>query len=94
MVVIIEVSNTKSSRGNREWVGGDGPDDYQEGKFLWDKLYSLFCYYEDPWCLGGNFNITVRTTNIEHVGLLELPLSNGQHTWSSLSNEHSLSITP
>ena len=45
-----------------------GPTNYRERKHLWLVLQSLADYCEDPWCIGGDFNITRRVQENFPIG--------------------------
>ena len=45
---------------DRIWVftGVYGPTAYGAREFLWDELGAINGLWNDPWCIGGDFNIT------------------------------------
>jgi hypothetical protein len=62
---------------------------------LWDELVGLMSWWEMPWCIGGDFNV-VRfpsagfSAAMEEFSdfiflhnLVDLPLDDGQFTWSN-----------
>ncbi|KAG6706733.1 hypothetical protein I3842_07G236000 [Carya illinoinensis] len=40
------------------FAGVYGPNDDSSRKLLWDELAGLCCWWDIPWCIGGDFNIT------------------------------------
>ena len=46
---------------NMEWAfaGVYGPNSNSDRRHLWEELAGLMCLWEIPWCLGGDFNITL-----------------------------------
>lgn len=47
-----------------------GLTDYRERSFVWLELFSLSDYILEPWCIGGDFNITRRPQERFPVGRL------------------------
>ncbi|KAG6636557.1 hypothetical protein CIPAW_11G119300 [Carya illinoinensis] len=50
----------KNSEDGFEWAfaGVYGPNLEGEWRLLWDELASLCSWWEMPWCIGGDFNVT------------------------------------
>jgi len=40
------------------FVGFYGPNSNRYRRFLWDKLAGLLSWWNLPWCIGGDFNVT------------------------------------
>jgi hypothetical protein len=67
-----------------------------EKHYLWEELSRVFSWWEVPWCIGREFNVTcfpnerVGVTQITFAmwefseqGLMDIPLAGGSFTWSN-----------
>jgi hypothetical protein len=80
------------------FAGVYGPNHARDRRILWDELAGLMSWWNMPWCIGGDFNVTrfssersgaacrldmVEFSDFLHEqGLLDLPLAGGFFTWS------------
>ena len=51
------------------FTGVYGPTSYGAREFLWDELGAINGLWNDPWCIGGDFNIT--SSQMNGVGKVE-----------------------
>jgi hypothetical protein len=90
----------KSIEDNSIWVfaGVYGPNNIKDKRTLWEELVGLMSWWNLPWCIGGDFNITRFPSErsgagcrlamsdfadfLHEQGLLDLPLIGGLFTWS------------
>jgi hypothetical protein len=84
-----------------EWAfaGVYGPNRDAHRRQLWEELAGLMCIWELPWCIGGDFNVTLFHNErsggvrrravaafadfIVEMGLMDLPLAGGVSTWAN-----------
>jgi hypothetical protein len=81
-----------------EWAfaGVYGPNRDANRRQLWEELAGLMCIWELPWCIGGDFNVTLfhneRSGGVRRravadftaeMGLMDLPLAGGVSTWAN-----------
>jgi hypothetical protein len=56
---------------------------------LWEELAGLISIWDMPWCIGGDFNVTLfmderlRGAAVAEQGLMDLPMDGGDATWSN-----------
>jgi hypothetical protein len=80
------------------FAGVHGPNSGIDRRLLWDELAGIISWWNMPWCMGGDFNVT-RFPNersregsmsamrdcsgfISDQGLMDFPLTGGFFTWS------------
>jgi hypothetical protein len=84
-----------------EWAfaGVYGPTRDALRRLMWEELAGLMCLWELPWCIGGDFNVTLfhneRSGRVRRravaafadfaaeMGLMDLPLAGGVSTWAN-----------
>jgi hypothetical protein len=80
------------------FAGVYGPNYARDRRILWDELAGLMSWWNMPWCIGGDFNVTRFPSErsgvacrlamsdfsdfLQEQGLLDLPLAGGLFTWS------------
>jgi hypothetical protein len=90
----------RSIEDNSIWAfaGVYGPNHARDRRILWEELVGLMSWWNMPWCVGGDFNVTCFPTErsgvacrlalsdfseiLHEQGLLDLPLAGGPFTWS------------
>ncbi|RVX11700.1 LINE-1 retrotransposable element ORF2 protein [Vitis vinifera] len=67
------------------WIftGVHGPFSREDSEALWEELGAIRGIWNDPWCLGGDFNV------VDELDLLDLPLQGGVFSWSGGWNNQS-----
>ena len=54
------------------WIftGVYGPFSKEDREILWEELGAIRGIWDDPWCLGGNFNVTLSQREMSNQGRL------------------------
>ena len=90
------------------FTGVYGPNIVRDRGLMWDELAGIHCWWDVPWCLGGDFNVVrfpserVSASNFSPLmyefsdfifsnGLIDIPLTGGNYTWSNNREVSSLS---
>ena len=85
-----------------------GPNVDRDRSLMWDELVGVRCWWDVPWCLGGDFNVVrfpLERVGSEYFspamynfsdfvsvnGLVDIPLSGGNFTWSNNREVSSMS---
>ena len=81
------------------------PFSREEREMLWEELEAIRGFWDDPWCLGGDFNVILSQRErsqgkltdamrrfaqiVDELELLDLPLQGGVFSWSGGRNNQS-----
>ncbi|KAJ9704109.1 hypothetical protein PVL29_005411 [Vitis rotundifolia] len=73
------------------WVftGVYGPFSREERECLWEEIRAIRGLWEEPWCLGGDFNTILYHSERNDLRLVDFPLQGGSYTWSGGLNNQS-----